>query len=449
VLSLYAPLGMNLSLSAPCMSETRREFALSVVKTLREAGYQALWAGGCVRDELLGRTPKDYDVATNAPPERVRRLFGRHRTLTIGAAFGVVALLGPREVGSIEVATFRRDAAYSDGRHPDHVTYGTAEEDAERRDFTINGMFLDPLTNQLYDFVGGQRDLEEGVIRAIGNPHQRIAEDKLRMLRAIRFAARFDFRLDPDCLRVIQQRAEEIRMVSAERIGAELRCMFLHPSRHQAARLLIDSRLLPVLLPEGNRDYHWGEPGTDEKFSWRISLEILNALGVLENVTPAFAALLRGVCSPQSQLPLSVENLGKRWRLTNAEVEGVHHLLRYEETILDARQLPWSQLQRLLIAPHADDLLRYCEAVAVVRQTGERDVNYCYERLTLPLEQLNPAPLLTGNDLRHLGLPPGPRYRTLLTAIRDHQLDGRLTTSAEALDWVRQQLAKTSKPELT
>ncbi len=397
-----------------------------------------------MRDELLGRIPKDYDVATNAPPERVRRLFGHHRTLPIGAAFGVVALLGPPEVGSIEVATFRRDAAYSDGRHPDHVTYGTAEEDAQRRDFTINGMFFDPLENRLLDFVGGQRDLEEGMVRAIGDPRKRIAEDKLRMLRAVRFAARFDFRLDSACLAVIRERAEEILMVSAERIGAELRMMLHHPSRPQAARLLVQSRLLPVLLPEGVPAYEWDERGGEGNNHWRMTLEIFNALGILDEVTPGLAALLRGIwlTSPHSpHSPRLLDALSHRWRLTNAERDGAEFLLEHEAVILQARQLPWSRLQRLLIARRADDLLRYCEAVAMVRQTGEEDVKYCADKRELPVEELDPPPLLDGNDLRRIGLPPGPEYRILLTAIRDRQLDGKLKSPTEALEWIRHQIA--------
>src|SRR6187431_2793035 len=166
-----------------------REFAVEVVRRLREAGLQALWAGGCVRDQLMGQLPKDYDVATDAAPERVREIFGQRRTLAIGAAFGVITVLGPKGAGQIDVATFRRDAAYSDGRHPDAVTFTDAEHDAQRRDFTINGVFYDPLEDRVIDYVGGQEDLTRRVIRAIGDPLARIAEDKLRMLRAVRFAA--------------------------------------------------------------------------------------------------------------------------------------------------------------------------------------------------------------------------------------------------------------------
>jgi len=182
-----------------------REFALWVVRRLRAAGHEALWAGGCVRDQILRIEPSDYDVATSATPDRVRDCFGRARTLAIGAAFGVITVRGRRGQGQIEVATFRSDAAYSDGRHPDHVTFSTARQDAQRRDFTMNGLFYDPVADRVIDYVGGLPDLQAGIVRAIGDPYERIAEDKLRMLRAVRFAMRLDFRIDPDTWSAIQQ----------------------------------------------------------------------------------------------------------------------------------------------------------------------------------------------------------------------------------------------------
>ena len=203
--------------------ENARQFALWVVQKLRDAGHEALWAGGCVRDELLGQHPSDYDVATSATPQEVRLCFGYRRTLAIGAAFGVITVVGRREQGQIEVATFRCDAAYSDGRHPDHVSFSTAREDALRRDFTINGLFFDPIAQKIIDYVDGRQDLEAGIVRAIGDPYQRFAEDKLRMLRAVRFAATFGFAIEADTLAAVQREAGQIRVVSAERIAAELR----------------------------------------------------------------------------------------------------------------------------------------------------------------------------------------------------------------------------------
>src|SRR5437762_5960893 len=209
-------------------AQLARQFAVDVVRRLRESGHQSLWAGGCVRDQLMGQLPKDYDVATDAVPDRVRDVFGRRRTLAIGASFGVITVLGPEGAGQIDVATFRRDADYSDGRHPDAVTFSDAEHDAQRRDFTINGLFYDPLAEQVIDYVAGQDDLQRRVIRAIGEPLRRIAEDKLRMLRAVRFAARFDFALDEATRAAIVQQAHELIIVSAERVAAELRMNLTH-----------------------------------------------------------------------------------------------------------------------------------------------------------------------------------------------------------------------------
>ena len=232
--------------------EQQRQFAVEVVRRLREAGFAAYWAGGCVRDELLGRRPKDYDVATSATPPQIRALFGQRRTLPLGAAFGVITVLGPRPAGQIEVATFRQDAAYSDGRHPDHVTFSSAEEDAKRRDFTINGMFFDPIAREVVDYVGGQEDLRQGRIRAIGSPRLRIEEDKLRMLRAVRFAAVFGFAIDTDTANAIRAMAGEITVVSPERIAMEMRRVLTEAGRVEGMRLLIELGLATAVLPEVN-----------------------------------------------------------------------------------------------------------------------------------------------------------------------------------------------------
>ena len=224
--------------ASPADPAAARLFATEIVRRLRQAGHEAYWAGGCVRDELLGRIPADYDVATAAHPEIVRSLFGRKKTLAVGAAFGVITVLGPRDAGQVEVATFRADADYTDGRHQAGVSFCSAREDARRRDFTINGMFLDPLSGEVHDFVGGRDDLAAGVIRAIGVPAQRFAEDHLRMLRAVRFAAGFDFALDHDTRAAIERMTHLVVSVSPERIAAELRAMVSRPGRGRALALL-------------------------------------------------------------------------------------------------------------------------------------------------------------------------------------------------------------------
>src|SRR5262245_62164424 len=232
---------------------TEREFALDVVRKLRQAGFTALWAGGCVRDELLGLVPADYDVATNAEPKHLRPLF-KHRN-EIGAHFGVVQVIGPRgdtgEWLTIEVATFRLDGPYGDGgRRPDWVKFCTPEEDAKRRDFTINGMFFDPVKNELIDFVGGRADLDAKILRAIGDPAARFTEDKLRILRGVRMASRFELTVDPDTLAAARRMAREIAVVSAERIAEELRKLLVHPNRTRGVRLLCDFALVEPIFPE-------------------------------------------------------------------------------------------------------------------------------------------------------------------------------------------------------
>ena len=232
-------------------SDKQRRFALEVVEKLRGEGFIAYWAGGCVRDQFLGRTPGDYDVATNAKPDEIRRVFSHRRTLAIGAAYGVIAVLGPPAAGQVEVTTFRSDADYRDGRHPERVVFSSPEEDAQRRDFTINGMFYDPTAEQVIDYVGGKDDIERRIIRAIGEPKARIAEDKLRMLRGVRFAARFDFELDPATAAAIREMATELTVVSAERIAAEMEAMLLDKHRSRAMRLLMETGLLEEIQEEG------------------------------------------------------------------------------------------------------------------------------------------------------------------------------------------------------
>src|SRR5262245_714268 len=298
-----------------------REFAVEVVRRLRAAGHQALWAGGCVRDQLMGMLPKDYDVATDAAPDRVREVFGKRRTLPIGAAFGVITVIGPKGAGQIDVATFRRDAAYSDGRHPDAVTFSDAEHDAQRRDFTINGLFYDPLEERVIDYVGGQVDLQRHVIRAIGDPLQRIAEDKLRMLRAMRFAARFDFAIDAATLAAITQQSHELVIVSAERVAAELRLILTHVSRARGVELLADTGLLDVILPELN-------PITQSPDQWSRCLAILTSLHE-PTFSMSLAALLREAYQADHQKHLP-QTVFERWKLSTDELVGVEKFLREE-----------------------------------------------------------------------------------------------------------------------
>lgn len=420
--------------------EQNRQFAIHVVEKLRESGFQAYWAGGCVRDQILGRTPKDYDVATNATPDEVRKVFGRRRTLAVGEAFGVIMVLGPKPAGQIEVATFRRDAQYSDGRHPDSVTFSSAEEDAKRRDFTINGLFYDPIDDRVIDYVDGRQDIQRRLLRAIGDPFARIAEDKLRMLRAVRMAATFDFALDESTLAAVQQKASEITVVSAERITAELRRMLENQNRCRAIDLLVESGLLTVILPELQGIAP--KSGMLANPSWQRTRRVLECLDS-PTFPMSFAALVREFACPSERRVPEVQRLGERLRLTNREESETEFLLVHEHAVLSASRIPWPQLQRILVQEGAGELVSYCRAVADATGEGSQEIDFCRVKLSLPKEELNPLPLINGNDLRDAGLPPGPVYKKIIEAVRDAQLEKRVVSTEQALDLARQLFSQT------
>ena len=426
----------------------QREFAVEIVRRLKHSGFTALWAGGCVRDHLLDKTPKDYDVATNATPKQVRKIFAKLKTLDVGASFGVIIVVGPRGAGEVEVATFRSDGSYTDGRRPDSVTFSTPEEDAQRRDFTINGMFLDPLEHKVLDYVGGERDLSQGYIRAIGDPHDRMREDKLRMLRAVRFTAHLEFGLARATKAAVTEMASEIHVVSAERIAAELRRMLTDQHRHVAIELADEVGLLREILPEvvGLRS------GVEEREPGKVRSETerptpraeliqassrsprLTALRLLQEPSfeLAFAVLLLGVSN--------VEVICRRLKLSNDELERTAWLVRQQEALREADKLSLAKLKRLLAHPFRDDLLALTRATLLAEQGDLHQVLFCERFLeTTPPDILNPPPFVTGNDLIELGLQPGPRFKQLLEEVRDAQLNGELTDRNAALDWVKAQ----------
>ncbi len=393
----------------------QREFAIQVVRDLRDAGFEALWAGGCVRDQLLGLTPKDYDIATSAAPDQVRDLFGRRRTIPVGASFGVITVLGPKPAGQIEVATFRTDGGYSDGRRPDQIHFSTPEHDAARRDFTINGLFYDPLTDEVRDYVGGVADIEARVVQAIGDPEARIAEDKLRMLRAVRFAARFDFAIDAATLAAVRHHSSEITQVSGERIGAEMAAMLVHPNRSYALRLLRETKLETHVLPETIQlvDADW--------------VGVLNLVIRLEK--PSLAQVLAALLARLDDVRVA-GGIGARWKLANRDVDRADWLLDQLPMALNAAKVRWPQLQRVLINDGAAELVAMVSAMA-----GDDDpsVQLCDSKLALPRTELDPPLLLTGGDLIAAGFAPGPAFSSILEGVRDAQLEGRISTPDEAL----------------
>jgi poly(A) polymerase len=457
---------------------SERDFAIDVVRRLRDAGHEALWAGGCVRDELLRLIPKDYDVATSALPEQVRRLF--RRTIAVGMSFGVIEVLGPpagKGMLKVQVATFRSDVSYSDGRRPDAVIFSSSREDALRRDFTINGMFFDPLENRLIDYVGGQQDLRARLLRAIGDPAQRFNEDKLRMLRAVRIATRFELEIEPGTADSIRALASQIRVVSAERIAEELRKLLVDPHRARGMRLFMDLGLaqpiLPELLPMCGLPQGLPRPGSpalpppgmpgpvvaDGTLDlWEHVLRVLDNLRPEPSFPLAMASLLHDVGKPRTvgRTPdrytfYNHEHVGRRMaseicerlKLSNEEQKRIEWLVEKHQILSDARQMRPSKLKALLIHPGIDELLELHRADALAAGHDTDHVEYCELLLhQWTKEDLNPPPILTGDDLIEAGYKSGPLFKKILDAVREAQLDGFIHTKDEAWDVVKRLLAE-------
>jgi poly(A) polymerase len=394
---------------------TEREFAADIVRRLRATGHQALWAGGCVRDQLLGLDPHDYDVATDARPDQVQALF--RRTVAVGISFGVVEVLGPKPL-RVQVATFRSDGDYDDGRRPNSVTFSSPEEDARRRDFTINGIFFDPIDERVLDYVGGEADLRAGIVRAIGDPRQRFTEDKLRLLRAVRFAARFEFTIEPATAASIREMADQITVVSAERIADELRKMLTHRHRAAGLRLVEEAGLAKPIFPEL----------VDAADRWRWGLAVVAELSEPVSFPLALAALLHTLH------PDAVGRFSDRLRLSNAEKDRIEWLVDYQSALRDAPTLPKSRLKAILAHPGIRELLSLHRARAQADGWSDVHVEYCEHCLhNWPMDVIDPPPLITGDDLREMGLTPSPLFKELLDAVRRAQLDEEIATKDEAL----------------
>lgn len=407
-------------------AKARRDFAEEVVVKLRGAGFQALWAGGCVRDILLGLAPADYDVATDATPEQVMATLP-YRSLAIGASFGVVKVRHPRQKGNeVEIATFRSDLAYVDGRRPVGVVFSSPREDAERRDFTLNGLFMDPTTGEVIDYVGGRADLEARFLRAIGDPAARFEEDKLRLLRAVRFASRFDLTIEPATSAAIRAMAPEIVVVSPERIAQELRKMLEHPSRARSVAALMDLGLLAAVLPPLG--------AMDAALRGRV-VRTLDLLPPGAGFTLALAVLLLPAT------PAVADDLCRRLKLSNADRERVVWLVARRDDLVGARTLPASRLKRLLASPGVHELLELHRADALATTGEAGHVDYCRHYLEhQPAGPIDPPPLLTGNDLIRHGLRPGAEFAAILDRVRDAQLDSRIRDKDEALAFVDREM---------
>lgn len=430
----------------------KEQQARAIVHTLHEQGYTAYFAGGCVRDKLLGVEPKDYDVATSAQTSDVMRLFSQ--TVPVGAQFGVVLVLSHES--QVEVATFRSDGTYVDGRHPTSVRFSDAREDALRRDFTINGMFYDPLTEQVIDYVNGQQDLAARVIRAIGDPYARFGEDRLRMLRGVRLAARLGFTITPETFSAIQELAPTIVDIAWERIGDEVVKILTEGGAQRAFQLLTESRLLPVILPEievmrgveQSPDFH---PEGDVFVHTLLLLDKLTA----PTETLALGALLHDVAKPvcraqgekritfyghcETGAEMAIE-ICQRLKRSRETWERVAYLVKNHLRPISAPEMRSSTLKRFLREEGITELLELARIDALSSSGDLRSYEFCRQKLAdLGPEQIAPPRLLTGRDLIDLGLQPGPRFKEILHAVEDAQLEGRLQTPADALSWVRQQ----------
>ncbi len=432
-----------------------RELANFICETLRENGHQALLVGGCVRDILLKRTPADFDVTTDATPDRVLELFPG--SLGIGARFGVVLVL--RDTFKVEVATFRCDLGYSDGRHPDQVVYAkTAEQDVARRDFTINGLLMRHDTQEVLDYVGGQADLRNGLIRAIGRADRRFSEDKLRMLRAIRFAARFHFPIEEKTFSAMKRYAPEIHSVSAERIRDELTKLLTEGAARLGFELLEECGLLRQLLPEISAMKGVAQPPEyhPEGDVWIHTRMMLQELPTGTSPTLAWGVLLHDVGKPPTFRSAEVtgdrirfdghvevgvpmaEAICKRLRFSSEDTEQVKALVANHMKFKDVSQMRESTLKRFVRQP------RFAEHLELHRldcgaSHGKLDTYRTIEKLlaeTAP-EQVRPERLLTGDDLKSMGYSPGPEFQRILTAIEDAQLEGLIHTKDEAISFVR------------
>ncbi|MDB5036524.1 MAG: metal dependent phosphohydrolase [Bacteriovoracaceae bacterium] len=430
-------------------------FAISVVKKLQAAGFEAVFAGGCVRDLLLNKTPKDFDVATNALPDDVRKIFPR--TVPVGEAFNVILVMSPEEENPfrVEVATFRADIGIKDGRHPEKVVIATAKEDVQRRDFTINGMLLDPSEGKVLDWVGGQKDLEAGIIRAIGNADLRIEEDHLRMLRAIRFAARFNYKIDPELWSAIQSKASLITKISEERIFEELTKMLTSANADRAFNDLADSGLLAFILPEALAMKGCEQPPEHhpEGDVWVHTMLLLKRC---EGVSPelAWGCLLHDIGKPPTfshEPPDRIrfnnhtnvgaemaETILRRLKASNHLIEIVAELTRDHLKFKDVPQMRPSTLKRFLRNPNFDLHLKMHYFDCMACHQNLTLYNLCKSELEkLSHEQLSPPPLIGGKDLIALGFKPGPQFKEILESLETEQLEGRIASREDAVEFVK------------
>ena len=426
-----------------------KEKALAIIKRLREEGYESYLAGGCVRDTLLGKPPQDYDITTNALPDDIRKIFSQ--TIPVGAQFGVMLVMIDGQ--PFEVATFRHDGPYLDGRRPAHVRYGTLEEDILRRDFTVNGMVYDPIEKRVIDIVDGRKDLERRTIRAIGNARERFEEDRLRMVRAVRFAASLGFTIEEQTFRAIRELAPTVTDISWERIGEETTRILTEGGARKGFELLDSTGLLKVLLPEieamkgveQSPDYH---PEGDVFQHTMLLLDHLES----PTETLAYGCLLHDVAKPlcarrdgdrltfyghTEQGAEIAEEILKRLKRSRATWERVVYLVRNHLRHTQAPKMRLSTLKRFLGEENIDELLELTRIDALAANGDLQYYDFCKQKQAeLSIEEIHPEPLLRGRDLIAMGFTPGPIFQDILKQVEEAQLSGELVTREEAMAWV-------------
>jgi poly(A) polymerase len=439
-------------------TKSLKESATAIVQRLQDAGFAAFWVGGCVRDFLLGREPGDYDVATSARPEQIEKLF--RRTIPVGRKFGVIVIL--EDERQFQVATFRAESDYQDGRHPEQVVFGDARADASRRDFTVNGLFFDPVRKKLHDWVGGEADLRARIIRTIGSAAERFAEDHLRLLRAVRFAAQLDFEIEAETMAALQAHAAEIKTISAERIRDELLKLFRPPHASRGLELLRQSGLLEQVLPEiaatiacmQSPDYHPEgsvfnhlrlmldhlPPEADASLPWAVLLHDV-AKPVTASTDPKTGSIhFYGHEKIGAEMTV---NILERLRFPRKQTDDIVQAVLWHMQFKDALEMRKATLRRLLMRPTfpLELALHQLDCLGSHRQLDVYDFLVQQVRELENQPEIRP-PLLKGDDLIALGMKPGPALGALLAEIREKQLQDELKTRAEAKKWVKRLIGK-------
>lgn len=427
-----------------------RELAESICARLRQAGYQALFNGGCVRDLILGREPADYDVSTDATPERVQQLFPD--SLAVGAQFGVIVVV--ENSAQVEVATFRSDIGSADGRHPERVEFSSSpEQDVRRRDFTVNGLLMDPRDGRILDYVGGQADIKARIIRAIGDPELRFEEDKLRMARAVRFAARLGYAIEPRTFGAIRKLAPKISQVSQERLRDELTKMLTEGAARRAFELLDETGLLRELLPEVAKMKGVPQPPQfhPEGDVWTHTLLMIEKLPAGVPRTLAWGVLLHDVGKPPTFRPPSgpndrirfdehveigvrmAEEICRRFRFSNDDAEQIAALVANHMRFKDVPQMRDSTLKRFARLPRFEEHLELHRVDCLSSHGNLSSYDFIQSFLAkTPPQEVRPPRLLTGDDLKQMGFQPGPKFKEILAFVEDAQLEGKIANSDDA-----------------